>query len=145
MTHSFSIKTKLVNSKEYLFDELRKKWILLTPEEEIRQKFWKYLHFEKKYPLSLMAIEKTMKFNGLIKRFDLLIYDRHGNPNIIVECKSRNVKINESALDQILSYQYKIGAKYLVLTNGNETYCIGIDLSSKKVTYLEDIPQYINN
>ena len=145
MTHSFSIKTKLVNSKEYLFDELRKKWILSTPEEEIRQQFWKYLHFEKKYPVSLMAIEKTMKFNGLIKRFDLLIYDRNGNPNIIVECKSRNVKINESALDQILSYQYKIGAKYLVLTNGNETYCIGIDLSSKKVTYLEDIPQYINN
>ena len=145
MTHSFSIKTKLVNSKEYLFDELRKKWILLTPEEEIRQQFWKYLHFEKKYPVSLMAIEKTIVINGLNKRFDLLIYDRNGNPNIIVECKSRNVKINESALDQILSYQYKIGAKYLVLTNGNETYCIGIDLSSKKVTYLEDIPQYINN
>lgn len=145
MSHSFSIKTKLVNSKEYLFDELRKKWILSTPEEEIRQQFWKYLHFEKKYPVSLMAIEKTIVINGLNKRFDLLIYDRNGNPNIIVECKSRNVKINESALDQILSYQYKIGAKYLVLTNGNETYCIGIDLSSKKVTYLEDIPQYINN
>ena len=145
MSHSFSIKTKLVNSKEYLFDELRKKWILLTPEEEVRQQFWKYLHFEKKYPVSLMAIEKTIVINGLNKRFDLLIYDRNGNPNIIVECKSRNVKINESALDQILSYQYKIGAKYLVLTNGNETYCIGIDLSSKKVTYLEDIPQYINN
>ena len=145
MSHSFSIKTKLVNSKEYLFDELRKKWILSTPEEEIRQQFWKYLHFEKKYPVSLMAIEKTIVINGLNKRFDLLIYDRNGNPNIIVECKSRNVKINESTLDQILSYQYKIGAKYLVLTNGNETYCIGIDLSSKKVTYLEDIPQYINN
>ena len=145
MSHSFSIKTKLVNSKEYLFDELRKKWILSTPEEEVRQQFWKYLHFEKKYPVSLMAIEKTIVINGLNKRFDLLIYDRNGNPNIIVECKSRNVKINESTLDQILSYQYKIGAKYLVLTNGNETYCIGIDLSSKKVTYLEDIPQYINN
>ena len=145
MSHSFSIKTKLVNSKEYLFDELRKKWILSTPEEEIRQQFWKYLHFEKKYPVSLMAIEKTIVINGLNKRFDLLIYDRNGNPNIIVECKSRNVKINESTLDQILSYQYKIGAKYLVLTNGNETYCIGIDLSSKKVKYLEDIPQYINN
>ena len=145
MSHSFSIKTKLVNSKEYLFDELRKKWILSTPEEEVRQQFWKYLHFEKKYPVSLMAIEKTIVINGLNKRFDLLIYDRNGNPNVIVECKSRNVKINESALDQILSYQYKIGAKYLVLTNGNETYCIGIDLSSKKVTYLEDIPQYINN
>tara|TARA_B100000902_G_C26651489_1_gene594016 strand:+ start:24 stop:461 length:438 start_codon:yes stop_codon:yes gene_type:complete len=145
MSHSFSIKTKLVNSKEYLFDELRKKWILSTPEEEVRQQFWKYLHFEKKYPVSLMAIEKTIVINGLNKRFDLLIYDRNGNPNIIVECKSRNVKINESALDQILSYQYKIGAKYLILTNGKETYCLEINLTEKKVIYLENIPQYINN
>ena len=145
MSQSFSIKTKLVNSKEYLFDELRKKWILSTPEEEIRQQFWKYLHFEKKYPVSLMAIEKTIIINGLNKRFDLLIYDRNGNPNIIVECKSRNVIINESTLDQILSYQYKIGAKYLILTNGKETYCLKIDLTEKKVIYLENIPQYINN
>ena len=145
MSQSFSIKTKLVNSKEYLFDELRKKWILSTPEEEIRQQFWKYLHFEKKYPVSLMAIEKTIVINGLNKRFDLLIYDRNGNPNIIVECKSRNVIINESTLDQILSYQYKIGAKYLILTNGKETYCLKIDLTEKKVIYLENIPQYINN
>ena len=79
MSHSFSIKTKLVNSKEYLFDELRKKWILSTPEEEVRQQFWKYLHFEKKYPVSLMAIEKTIVINGLNKRFDLPIYDRNGN------------------------------------------------------------------
>ena len=145
MSHSFSIKTKLVNSKEYLFDELRKKWILSTPEEEVRQQFWKYLHFEKKYPVSLMAIEKTIVINGLNKRFDLLIYDRNGNPNIIVECKSRNVIINESTLDQILSYQYNIGAKYLILTNGIETYCLKIDLTEKKVIYLENIPQYINN
>tara|TARA_Y100000766_G_C18915512_1_gene611076 strand:- start:50 stop:487 length:438 start_codon:yes stop_codon:yes gene_type:complete len=145
MSHSFSIKTKLVNSKEYLFDEIRKKWILSTPEEEVRQQFWKYLHFEKKYPVSLMAIEKTIVINGLNKRFDLLIYDRNGNPNIIVECKSRNVIINESTLDQILSYQYKIGAKYLILTNGKETYCLEIDLTEKKVIYLENIPQYINN
>ena len=145
MSHSFSIKTKLVNSKEYLFDEIRKKWILSTPEEEVRQQFWKYLHFEKKYPVSLMAIEKTIVINGLNKRFDLLIYDRNGNPNIIVECKSRNVIINESTLDQILSYQYNIGAKYLILTNGIETYCLKIDLTEKKVIYLENIPQYINN
>ena len=144
MSHSFSIKTKVINSKEYLFDELRKKWILSTPEEEVRQQFWKYLHIEKKYPVSLMAIEKTIKINGINKRFDLLIYDRNGNPNIIVECKSRNVKINESTLNQILSYQYKIAAKYLIMTNGTETYCIKIDLNSKKVIYLEDIPQYVN-
>ena len=145
MSHSFSIKTKLVNSKEYLFDELRKKWILSSPEEKVRQQFWKYLHIEKKYPISLMAIEKTIKFNGLNKRFDLLIYDRNGNPNIIVECKSSSIKIDESALDQILSYQYKIGAKYLILTNGIKTYCLEIDLGLKKVNYLEDIPEYMNH
>ena len=71
MGHSFSLKTKVVNSKEYLFDELRKKWILSTPEEEVRQQFWKYLHFEKKYPVSLMAIEKTIAFNGLNKPRDI--------------------------------------------------------------------------
>ena len=145
MCHSFSLKTKVVNSKEYLFDELRKKWILSTPEELVRQQFWKYLHFEKQYPVSLMAIEKTIVLNGLKKRFDLLIYDRNGNPHIIVECKSRKIKIDESTMDQILSYQYKIGAKYLILTNGINTYCLEIDLASKKVNYLEDIPQYINN
>jgi hypothetical protein len=145
MGHSFSLKTKVVNSKEYLFDELRKKWILSTPEELVRQQFWKYLHFEKQYPVSLMAIEKTIVLNGLKKRFDLLIYDRNGNPHIIVECKSRKIKIDESTMDQILSYQYKIGAKYLILTNGINTYCLEIDLASKKVNYLEDIPQYINN
>lgn len=144
MGHSFSLKTKVVNSKEYLFDELRKKWILSTPEELVRQQFWKYLHFEKQYPVSLMAIEKTIVLNGLKKRFDLLIYDRNGNPHIIVECKSRKIKIDESTMDQILSYQYKIGAKYLILTNGINTYCLEIDLASKKVNYLKDIPRYIN-
>jgi hypothetical protein len=144
MGHSFSLKTKVVNSKEYLFDELRKKWILSTPEELVRQQFWKYLHFEKQYPVSLMAIEKTIVLNGLKKRFDLLIYDRNGNPHIIVECKSRKIKIDESTVDQILSYQYKIGAKYLILTNGINTYCLEIDLASKKVNYLKDIPRYIN-
>mgnify|MGYP005630223007 CR=1 FL=1 len=74
MNNSFSIKTKLVKSKEYLFDELRKKWIMSTPEELVRQKFWKYLNIEKKYPMSLIAIEKQIKINGLNKRFDILMF-----------------------------------------------------------------------
>ena len=144
MSTNFYIKTKLVNSKEYLFDELRKKWILSTPEELVRQQFWKYLHFEKKYPKSLMAIEKKIAFKDRYKRFDLLIYDSKGNPNIIVECKSNNVQIDESVLNQILNYQYKIGAKYLILTNGINTYCLHVDLESKQVNYLDEIPVYLN-
>ena len=131
MSDYYSLKTKLINSKEYLFDELRKKWIKSTPEELVRQQFWKYLHYEKKYPKSLIAVEKKIDVNGLNKRFDLLIYNNDGKPNIIVECKSKNVKIDESALNQILSYQYKLGANYLIITNGNKTYCIHIDLLSK--------------
>ena len=108
MDISFSLKTKVVNSKEYLFDELRKKWILYTPEELVRQQFWKYLNLVKKYPKSLIAIERKIEINGLNKRFDLLVYDKQGKPNIIVECKSPKVKINQKTLDQVLSYQNKL-------------------------------------
>tara|TARA_B100000768_G_scaffold11923_1_gene11657 strand:- start:2471 stop:2908 length:438 start_codon:yes stop_codon:yes gene_type:complete len=142
MENSFSLKTKLVNSKEYLFDELRKKWIISTPEELVRQQFWKYLNIEKKYPISLIAIERKIVINGLNKRFDLLVFDKLGKPNIIVECKSPKVKIDQNTLDQVLSYQNKLAAKFIVLTNGLKTYCIEIDLELQKVSYLKEIPQY---
>jgi hypothetical protein len=142
MDNSFSLKTKLVNSKEYLFDELRKKWILSTPEELVRQRFWKYLNLEKNYPKSLIAIEKKIVINGLNKRFDLLVFDNLGKPNIIIECKSPKVKIDQGTLDQVLSYQNKVAADFIVLTNGLKTYCIKIDLQLKKVSYIKDIPEY---
>ena len=142
MSTNFYIKTKLVNSKEYLFDELRKKWILSTPEESVRQQFWKYLHFEKKYPKSLLSIEKKIVINGLNKRFDLLVFDELGKPHIIIECKSPKVKINQKTLDQVLSYQNKLAASFIVLTNGLKTYCIEIDLELKKVSYIKEIPEY---
>ena len=142
MENSFSLKTKVVNSKEYLFDELRKKWILSTPEELVRQQFWKYLNIEKKYPISLIAIERKIVINGLNKRFDLLVFDKLGKPNIIVECKSPKVKIDQNTLDQVLSYQNKLAAKFIILTNGLKTYCIEIDLELQKVSYLKEIPVF---
>jgi type I site-specific restriction endonuclease len=142
MDNSFSLKTKLVNSKEYLFDELRKKWILYTPEELVRQQFWKYLNQVKKYPKSLIAIEKKIEINGLNKRFDLLVFDVLGKPNIIVECKSPKVKIDQNTLDQVLSYQNKLAANFIVLTNGKNTYCIKIDLELQKVSYIKEIPVF---
>ena len=142
MDNSFSLKTKVVNSKEYLFDELRKKWILSTPEELVRQQFWKYLNQVKKYPKSLIAIEKKIEINGLNKRFDLLVFDVLGKPNIIVECKSPKVKIDQNTLDQVLSYQNKLAANFIVLTNGKNTYCIKIDLELQKVSYIKEIPVF---
>ena len=140
MIPDYTFETKVINSKEYLFDELRKKWLRLTPEEIIRQNCWKYLHFEKKYPKSLMIVEKQITINKLKKRFDLLIYNNHGQPEMIIECKAPSVKINEKVLNQILNYQYKMKAKYLLVSNGLESYCLKINLDQKKVEYLEEIP-----
>ena len=142
MDNSFSLKTKVVNSKEYLFDELRKKWILSTSEELVRQQFWKYLNKVKKYPKSLIAIERKIEINGLNKRFDLLVFDKLGKPNIIVECKSPKVKIDQKTLDQVLSYQNKLAANFIVLTNGLKTYCIEINLKLKNVSYIKEIPEF---
>ena len=140
MIPDYTFESKVINSKEYLFDELRKKWIKSTPEEIIRQNCWKYLHFEKKYPKSLMIVEKQITINKIKKRFDLLIYNNIGQPEMIIECKAPSVKINEKVLNQILNYQYQIKAKYLLLSNGLESYCLKINLDQKKVEYLDEIP-----
>ncbi|MBM77363.1 MAG: restriction endonuclease subunit R [Crocinitomicaceae bacterium] len=138
----YRLKTKVINSREYLFDELRKKWILNSPEEKVRQYFWKYLHYEKKYPKSLIAIEKKIIVNQLTKRVDILVYGSNGKPNIIVECKSSNLKISEKTMHQILNYQSSLQANLLVLTNGLDTYCLNIDYKNNKSNFLNSIPEY---
>tara|TARA_B100001057_G_scaffold278238_1_gene278508 strand:- start:172 stop:612 length:441 start_codon:yes stop_codon:yes gene_type:complete len=140
MIPNFTLHTKVINSKEYLFDELRKKWVKKTPEEIVRQNCWKFLHYEKKYPKSLMVIEKKIIVNGLNKRFDLLIYNEMGNPEIIVECKAPNIKINDKVLSQILNYQHHLNASFLLISNGIESYFIKINLELKKAKYLKEIP-----
>lgn len=140
MIPDYTLETKVVNSKEYLFDELRKKWVIKTPEEIVRQNCWKYLHYEKKYPKSLMSVERQISINGLKKRFDLLIYNNKGNPEIIIECKSPSVKINEKVLNQILTYQYKLNAPLLLISNGLESYCLKVNNAERNIEYLKNIP-----
>lgn len=88
-------KIKTENGKEFIFDEFRKRWILLTPEEWVRQNFLQYLTQTKKYPASLIAIEKEIKLGELKKRFDLVVYDRNSKPWMIVECKEMNVALDK--------------------------------------------------
>ena len=140
MIPNYNHKTKIINSKEYIFDEIRKKWIFTTPEEIVRQNCWKFLHFEKNYPRGLITIEKELKINQIKKRFDIVIYDNTGAPNILIECKSPAVKINDETLQQILTYQREINAKLLILTNGTDTYCIEIDRKRSIASYLKEIP-----
>jgi hypothetical protein len=139
-TYSFNI--KLIEQRKYIFDFIRKKFVILTPEEWVRQNFLKYLVEEKKYPASLIAVEKEFKLNQLSKRCDALIYNREGNPILIVECKAASVKIDQKVFDQIARYNMQLNVDFLVVTNGLEHYCCKIDYEKKEYYFLKDIPEY---
>ena len=97
-------KIKRVNDKDFIFDEVRKRWVLLTPEEWVRQNFLQYLIFVKKYPASLIAVEKQIRLNDLKKRFDIVVFDQNSQPWMIVECKAMDVPLDKTVLDQVLRY-----------------------------------------
>ncbi|MBS1652800.1 MAG: type I restriction enzyme HsdR N-terminal domain-containing protein [Bacteroidetes bacterium] len=114
------IKAKLKKklNQDFIFDSIRKKWLLLTPEEFLRQHVVSWLLHQKKYPASLISLEKEIKFNNIKKRYDIVVYDRLLNPFIIIECKAPNVAIDISVLEQALRYNTIIKAPYLLISNG---------------------------
>jgi hypothetical protein len=120
-----SIKTD--NNKEYIFDAIRKQWILLTPEEWVRQNFLQYLIHVKKYPSSLIAVEKEIIVNGLKKRFDIVVYDININPWMLIECKEMEVPLNEKVINQALQYNSVLQAVYAVITNGTSCYVFKLE------------------
>ncbi len=126
-------KIKEEKGKEFIFDEFRKRWVILTPEEWVRQNFLQYLTQIKKYPASLIAIEKEIKLGELKKRFDIVLYDANTKPWMIVECKEMNVALDKAVLDQVLRYNITLKVPYLVITNGS--YCMAFNL--KEHTFLE--------
>ncbi len=132
----------MVQQKTHIFDVVRKKYLLLTPEEWVRQNFIHYLNKEKKYPLGLMGIEKMVKYNSLKSRADIVLYNTDGNPNIIIECKAPEVKITQDTFYQIAKYNSKLKVQYLIVTNGMKHYCCSMDYDTNAVTFLEEIPVY---
>jgi hypothetical protein len=138
--YSFRIKSK--ENKLYIFDRIRKKDLVLTEEEWVRQNFVSFLHKEKKYPLSLIALEKKCVVNNLAKRTDVVVYDTSGKPNIIVECKAPNIRIDQDTFDQIARYNMSLNASFLIVTNGLEHYYCQMDHSAKKYKFLKEIPDY---
>jgi len=138
--YSFRIKNK--ENKLYIFDMIRKKNIILTPEEWVRQNFIQFLIKEKKYPKSLIAVEKQLRVNNVVKRTDILIFDKTGVPYIIVECKSSNIPITQDTFDQIARYNLKLNATYLIVTNGLQHFYCKMDHQKKKYVFLKEIPDY---
>ena len=126
--------------KDQIFVPLRKSWVVLTPEEWVRQNFIQYLIQIKNYPSTLIAIEKTIQLGELKKRFDIIVY-KNDSPWLLIECKEANVPITEKTLEQILQYQQVVEADYLVMTNGHTTY--GAKIETGKLHYLQSLPDYI--
>ncbi len=136
--HSFKIKKE--NDIESIFDAFRKRWIVLTKEEWVRQNILQYLTEIKKYPAALIAIEKEIYIGELKKRCDVVIYDRNALPWMIIECKEMNAQLNAKVLEQILRYHITLPAKYLVITNGS--YCFGFEKRGGKFYEIDELPEY---
>ena len=134
-TYKFRIKSS--ENKLFIFDIIRKKYVFLTPEEWVRQHFVCFLIEEKKYPISLIAVEKKLTINKLTKRTDILIFNVEGKPDIIVECKAPSIKIT-----QIARYNLKLSANYLITTNGLEHFYCKMDVENECYIFLKDIPNY---
>ena len=138
----YSFRIRDLNSKRQIFDEVRKRFVALTPEEWVRQNFLKYLLAEKKYPQSLISVEGGLKLFKRKKRTDIVVYNNLGKPLLIVECKAPDVVIDQNVFDQIVRYNMALQVKYLILTNGLNHYSCSIDYSRKTYNFLKEIPDY---
>jgi hypothetical protein len=126
-----------------IFDPLRKKYVALTPEEWVRQHFVNFLISEKNVPSGLVILEKKIIMNTMTRRPDILVYNKMGEPVLIVECKAPEVAITQDTFDQIARYNSVIRAPYLVVTNGLQHYCCKMDHGNGGYRFLEDIPDYM--
>jgi hypothetical protein len=139
-TYSFRFKNS--ENKVAIFDEIRKKFIIVTPEEWVRQHVVQFLLQDKKYPKSHINVEKLLKINGLNKRYDIVVYKPDGNITILIECKAPDVKISQSTFDQIARYNMTLKAEYLMVTNGLNHYFCKMDYENEKYDFLTDLPEY---
>lgn len=139
---TFTFRFKNSENKVAIFDEIRKKFIILTPEEWVRQHVTQYLLQEKKYPKSYINVEKLIKINDLTKRYDLVVFQPDGTLFLLVECKAPEVKITQQTFDQIARYNLTLKAKYLMVTNGLNHYFCEMDFENEKYVFLEQLPDF---
>ena len=140
----YNFRFKNSENKVSIFDEIRKKFIILTPEEWVRQHVVQYLLDEKKYPKSLINVEKVLKVNGLRKRYDVVVFNPDGSIFILIECKAPEIKIAQATFDQIARYNMTMQSQFLMVTNGLNHYFCQMDYKNEKYTFLEKLPDFKN-
>jgi hypothetical protein len=138
--YNFRIKNE--NEKTYIFDSQRKKHVILTPEEWVRQNFIQFLIQDRGFPSAYIAIEKELILNGLKKRCDAVVYNENAEPYIIIEFKAPNIPITQKTFDQVAVYNAKLKVKIFMISNGIEHYCCKIDYENSKYNYFREIPTF---
>ena len=131
-------KIKTTAGKEFIFDDIRKRWVIFTPEEWVRQNFLQYLVIIKKYPATLIAVEKVIELGDLKKRFDIVLYDNNHHPWMIIECKEMSVALDTKVLDQVLRYNVTMQVPYLVITNGS--FCYAFQIADGQMKAIDNLP-----
>ena len=138
----FNLPTKSKENKNFIFDSIRKKWLILTPEEWVRQHCVQYLINNKGYPIGLIQVEKRLKVNQREKRYDIVCFNQEGKINLLVECKRPDVKITQRTFDQISQYNYALKSDLIMITNGLEHYYCKINFEDKKYVFLDKLPPF---
>lgn len=138
----YDFRFKNNQNKIAVFDELRKKFVILTPEEWVRQHCVKFLMEEKNFPKSLINVEKQIKLGKLTKRYDIVVFQPDGKIQLIVECKAPHIKITQDTFDQIARYNLSLDANYLMVTNGLSHYYCQLNYETEQYHFLKEIPAY---
>jgi type I site-specific restriction endonuclease len=138
----FDYKLKKADGKVWIFDGIRKKYVMLTPEEWVRQHIIHYLTEKKNYPKSLIKVEGGLVYNQLQKRSDIVVFDRRGEPWMVIECKSPDLAVSPSTLSQASVYNVTLKAEYITVTNGLVHYCARIDWAHRETRLMDDLPDF---
>ncbi|MFK7060369.1 type I restriction enzyme HsdR N-terminal domain-containing protein [Flavobacterium oreochromis] len=139
-TYQFRFKNS--ENKVSIFDEIRKKFIILTPEEWVRQNVVRFLLEEKKYPKSCINVEKLIKINDLSKRYDIAVFQPNGSIFLLIECKAPEIQITQQTFDQIARYNLVLNAQHLMVTNGLNHYFCSMDFVNERYIFLNNLPEY---
>ncbi len=139
---AYGFRFKNSENKIYIFDVIRKKFVVLQPEEWVRQHVVRHLLETKQYPKSLINVEKQLIINTLKKRYDIVVFNSDSSIEILIECKAPKIKIDQTVFDQIARYNMNLKANYLMVTNGLEHFYCKMDLEKEKYTFLRDIPDF---
>ncbi len=139
---TYPMRLRSQNAVDEVFDPVRKRWVINTPEEWVRQHLIAFLHFERGVPMTLMGVEKKLEVHGMSRRTDIVIYDQSGKPQMICECKAPEIRINQAVMDQVARYNITLKVPFLLITNGNKHHCAKIDHQESSYVFLPDIPTF---